>query len=91
MTSIHPQLRRDAPLGSALPTFVTNSTTFNSSIPLVNQTLVWNAAPDNHSEFALLIDDVERYIGPAVNFSMAWLNTSIPHFFRLAVSLGHIV
>lgn len=35
--------------------------------------------------FALLVDDVERYIGPALNFSLAALEAGLPHFFRLAV------
>lgn len=36
--------------------------------------------------FALLVDDVQRYAGPALNFSLESLNASLPHFFRLAVS-----
>ena len=42
--------------------------------------------PDGWNGFALLVDDVERYIGNAVNFSLAALDASVPHFFRLAVS-----
>ncbi|KAJ3525496.1 hypothetical protein NM688_g8394 [Phlebia brevispora] len=79
-------LRRDAPLGSALPSFVTNSTNYNTAIPLQNQTIFW--APitdtDDWDGFALLIDDVERYVGTALNFSLASLQAGIPHFFRLA-------
>ncbi|KAH8120209.1 LCCL domain-containing protein [Phellopilus nigrolimitatus] len=80
-------LRRDAPLGSTLPSFLTNSTSYNSSIPLVNQTILWDAVPDSGdgwNGFALLVDDVERYVGTALNFSLASLQEGIPHFFRLA-------
>lgn len=86
------QLRRDAPLGSALPTFVTNSTNYNASVPLQAQTVFWNALSGEDTNegwtgFALLIDDVERYVGAALNFSLASLQEGIPHFFRLAVRL----
>ncbi|OBZ78556.1 hypothetical protein A0H81_00973 [Grifola frondosa] len=80
-------LRRDAPLGSALPTFLTNSTTYNASIPLQDQTVFWDALPDaseGWDGFALLVDDVERYIGTALNYSLASLQPGIVHFFRLA-------
>ncbi|EJD04064.1 LCCL domain-containing protein [Fomitiporia mediterranea MF3/22] len=80
-------LQRDAPQGSALPTFLTNSTTYNSSIPLLNQTISWAPIPDDGNGFdgfALLIDDVERFTGTALNFSLASLQEGIPHFFRLA-------
>ena len=83
------QLQRDAPLGSDLPAFATNSTTYNASIPLQNQTIFWNPLPDaseGWDGFALLVDDVERYVGAALNFSLASLQAGIPHFFRLAVS-----
>jgi hypothetical protein len=36
--------------------------------------------------FSLLVDDVERYAGAALNYSLAALQAGIPHFFRLAVS-----
>ncbi|KAL5495371.1 hypothetical protein ACEPAI_834 [Sanghuangporus weigelae] len=80
-------LRRDAPQGSSLPTFLTNSSTYNSSIPLSNQTIFWDAIPDSGDGwdgFALLVDDVERFTGAALNFSLASLQEGIPHFFRLA-------
>ena len=85
------QLQRDAPQGSVLPSFETNSTNYNASIPLANQTVFWHAIPqdlinDGWDGFSLLIDDVERYVGTAVNFSLASLQEGIPHFFRLAVS-----
>ena len=73
-------------MGSDLPVFATNSTTFNSSIPLVNQTISWDPLIDGWDGFALLVDDVQRYAGSALNFSLASLDASIPHFFRLAVS-----
>ncbi|KDQ63414.1 hypothetical protein JAAARDRAFT_29445 [Jaapia argillacea MUCL 33604] len=79
-------LQRDAPLGTDLPSFLTNSTTFNGSIPLPNQTIFWQSLPSGESwdGFALLIDDVERYAGTALNYSLNGLMTGVPHFFRLA-------
>ena len=35
--------------------------------------------------FVLLVDDVERYAGDALNYTLAALNQSLPHIFRLAV------
>jgi hypothetical protein len=52
-------------------------------------TLLWEALPQNSDSwdgFSLLIDDVERFRGIATNFSLALLDQSLPHFFRLAVS-----
>lgn len=89
LNHVHFQLQRDGPAGSALPSFLTNSTTYNASIPLVNQTIHWGVLPDASEGwvgFALLVDDVERYAGPALNYSLAALQAGIPHFFRLAVS-----
>ncbi|TFK56958.1 LCCL domain-containing protein [Heliocybe sulcata] len=79
-------LRRDAPIGSDLPTFLTNSSTLNTSIPILNQTLSWAPIPDGESwdGFALLVDDVERYVGTALNYSLAGLQAGLPHFFRVA-------
>lgn len=75
-------------MGSALPSFQTNSTNFNGSVPIASQTIFWNAITDtaDWDGFALLVDDVERYVGTALNFSLASLQAGIPHFFRLAVS-----
>ncbi|KAF8525172.1 hypothetical protein BU17DRAFT_42292 [Hysterangium stoloniferum] len=82
------ELQRDAPAGTQLPTFLTNSTNYNSSIPLSTQNILWDDFPlDNPAGwngFALLVDDVERFIGDALNFSLAALDTTVPHFFRLA-------
>ncbi|KAH9897995.1 hypothetical protein C8Q73DRAFT_641404 [Cubamyces lactineus] len=79
-------LRRDAPLGSDLPSFVTNSTNYNASIPFLNQSIFWNALPDGEAwdGFALLVDDVERYVGTALNYSLSALDPTLIHFFRLA-------
>ena len=79
------QLRRDAAIGSDLPSFVTNSTNYNASIPFVNQTIFWNPLPDGWDGFELLVDDVERFAGSALNYSLAALDPDIIHFFRLAV------
>ncbi|THH34137.1 hypothetical protein EUX98_g190 [Antrodiella citrinella] len=82
-------LRRDAPIGSALPAFLNNATNLNSSIPLQNQTIFWSPIPDDSWDgFALLVDDVERYVGAALNFSLASLQSGLPHFFRLAYTSG---
>jgi hypothetical protein len=85
------QLQRDAPSGSSLPVLMTNSTNYNSSIPLQNQTISWGGLQDGWDGFALLIDDVERYVGPALNYSLSWLEGGLPHFIRLAVSMACIV
>jgi len=53
---------------------------------LANQIVRWAPPTLDWEGFALLVDDVERYVGPALNFSLANLNASVPHFFRLAVS-----
>ncbi|KAF8530980.1 hypothetical protein JB92DRAFT_2693333 [Gautieria morchelliformis] len=82
------ELQRDGPAGTQLPSFLTNSSNYNPSIPLQNQTISWDNFPANNPSgwngFALLIDDVERFSGDALNFSLAALNASVPHFFRLA-------
>jgi len=82
-----PQLRQDAPQGSDLPVWLTNSTTYNSTIPFANQTIFWQSLSEEWGGFALLVDDVQRYAGTALNFSLTSLNSSIPHFFRLAVGV----
>lgn len=80
------ELRRDAALGTALPEFATTAATYNASIALAEQMVRWNPINDTAAwdGFALLVDDVERYAGPALNFSLAALQAGIPHFFRLA-------
>ncbi|KAF9056516.1 LCCL domain-containing protein [Panaeolus papilionaceus] len=77
-------LRQDAPLGSDLPVFATNSTTFSPSIPFINQTISWEPLIEGWDGFVLLVDDVQRYAGDALNFSLASLDANLPHFFRLA-------
>ncbi|GAW06014.1 lccl domain containing protein [Lentinula edodes] len=80
------ELVQDAPLGTTLPIFLTNSTSYNVSIPFENQTIFWDALPAGWDGFSLLVDDVERYVGTALNFSLAAFNASLPHFFRLALT-----
>ncbi|KXN83895.1 hypothetical protein AN958_00975 [Leucoagaricus sp. SymC.cos] len=82
------ELKQDAPMGSVLPTFLSNSTNFNASIPLVNQTIFWDALPTGWDGFSLLVDDVQRYAGSALNYSLAALEEGIPHFFRLALTFN---
>ncbi|KAG5647601.1 hypothetical protein DXG03_008954 [Asterophora parasitica] len=81
-------LRQDGPQGSLLPEFLTNSTNFNASIPLVNQVIAWDGLSGTWDGFSLLVDDVERYLGTALNFSLAAFDPTIPHFFRLAYTWG---
>lgn len=66
--------------------FLTSSSTLNGSQPLNNQTLTWAPLAEGWDGYALLVDDVEKYFGTALNFSLAGLREGIPHFFRLAVS-----
>jgi len=84
-------LQGDAPLNTALPVFLTNSTTYNASIPLQDQIISWAPLPDaseGWTGFSLLVDDVERYVGAALNYSLASLAAGLPHFFRLAYVSG---
>ncbi|KAJ8594851.1 hypothetical protein M405DRAFT_760088 [Rhizopogon salebrosus TDB-379] len=79
----------DGATGSALPTFLTSAATYDASIPLTNQTITWanistNIANEGWNGFALLVDDVEVYVGAALNYSLAALEVGLPHFFRLA-------
>jgi hypothetical protein len=74
-------------MGSELPRFITNSTNWNASIPLANQIIQWDAFPEGWDGFSLLVDDVQRYAGTAMNYSLARLIEGVPHFFRLAVSV----
>ncbi|KAG1875604.1 hypothetical protein DFJ58DRAFT_873175 [Suillus subalutaceus] len=83
----------DGTTGSPLPTFLTNSTTYNTSIALANQTISWNGMPtaiatQGWNGFGLLVDDVEVYVGTALNYSLAALESGLPHFFRLAYAMG---
>ena len=79
------QLREDAPIGTDLPVWLTTAANYNDSIPLLNQVIEWGPLTDSWDGFVLLVDDVQRYAGPALNYSLAALNASLPHFFRLAV------
>ncbi|KAK7064353.1 LCCL domain-containing protein [Favolaschia claudopus] len=81
-------LQQDAVIGTEIPTFLTNSSTYNTTIPFVDQTLFWGALPPNWDGFSLLVDDVERYVGSALNFSLAAFDPNVQHFFRLALTSG---
>ncbi|KAI9513039.1 hypothetical protein F5148DRAFT_1145635 [Russula earlei] len=80
------QLRRDGTFGTDLPSFITNSTNYNPSSPFSDQAISWSPLPSGQSwdGFMLLVDDVERYVGPGLNYSLAALQSGLPHFFRLA-------
>ncbi|PFH54798.1 hypothetical protein AMATHDRAFT_331 [Amanita thiersii Skay4041] len=84
------ELRLDAAFGSELPTFLTTSATYNQSIPLSDQFLSWAPLTDDWDGFALLVDDVERYVGTALNYSLKALDATLPHFFRLAFTLSGV-
>jgi hypothetical protein len=79
---------QDAVTGSDIPTFITNSTNWNTTIPITNQTISWDVLPDLWDGYSLLVDDVERYLGAAMNYSLGSLDPSIIHFFRIAVSFA---
>lgn len=93
------EVRRDAALGSDLPSF--DLTTIDVSNPLIT----WSAIPESLSSswdgFALIVNDVLRYTGQSTNFTMptttgnatitnnstasdtVW-RTDIPYYLRLA-------
>lgn len=80
-------LQGDGASGSAMPSFVTSSMNWNVSSPLHEQTIFWTSLPDaseGWTGFSLIVDGVERYVGTALNFSLASLQAGLPHFFRLA-------
>ncbi|KAG8702827.1 hypothetical protein FRC09_004516 [Ceratobasidium sp. 395] len=83
------ELRRDAPLGSSLPSFVTNSTTIFPA-GLINASVTWSpistglADSEGWNGFSLLVDDVQRLTGQVLSYSLGELQAGIPHFFRLA-------
>ncbi|KAJ1311648.1 hypothetical protein OPQ81_010124 [Rhizoctonia solani] len=82
------ELQRDAPFGSSLPSFVTNSSTIISS--LTNASISWNAIPSELSDsegwngFSLLVDDVQRQTGDSLSYTLSGLQAGVTHFFRLA-------
>ncbi|GAA5894856.1 hypothetical protein JCM6882_006694, partial [Rhodosporidiobolus microsporus] len=82
----------DGAQGSSLPVFLTNSTTFAAA---VGEGVVSWLSPEQAGVtgegwdgFALLVDDVLRQTGASTNFSLAGLDTSIVHYFRLAYRNG---
>ncbi|GAA5963286.1 hypothetical protein JCM21900_000320 [Sporobolomyces salmonicolor] len=82
------ELVGDGTLGTSLPNFLTNSTNFASFVS--DGFIQWmsvdqaGVSSEGWNGFALLVDDVLRQTGAATNFSLAGLDTTIPHFFRLA-------
>ncbi|KAG8970418.1 hypothetical protein FRC03_008615 [Tulasnella sp. 419] len=81
------ELRRDAPLDSSIPGFLTSST---YPPHMSNSTIIWKSietagvVSEGWNGYSLIIDDVERYSGTALNFALTALDLAIPHFFRLA-------
>jgi len=83
------ELVRDGALGTDRPVFVSNSTTWNSSIPLHNQTISWELIPNDGNQwdsFSLMVDDVERLLANVTDFGLLGLQEGLPHYFRLAYS-----
>ncbi|GAA5883322.1 hypothetical protein JCM3774_005242 [Rhodotorula dairenensis] len=77
----------DGAIGSPLPAFMTNSTNFASYI--AQGVVAWapisdDLAAQGYDSFALLVDDVYKYSGRATNYSLAGLDSSLVHYFRLA-------
>ncbi|GAA5848300.1 hypothetical protein JCM8547_004472 [Rhodosporidiobolus lusitaniae] len=78
----------DGALGTALPVFLTNSSTAVES--LAEGVVRWMGVSEAGVEgegwdgFALLVDDVLRQTGAATNFSVQGLETGVVHYFRLA-------
>lgn len=72
----------DGSLGSALPTWLSNSTTFEAGA----SNIFWDDIPSSldgqWDGFALIVDDVLKYTGTATNWSISALDASIPHYFR---------
>lgn len=83
------ELVRDGALGTDRPIFVSNASSWNTSIALPNQTISWQPIPDDGNKwdsFSLMVDDVERLLANATNFTLSGLQPGLPHFFRLAYS-----
>ncbi|KZV74211.1 hypothetical protein PENSPDRAFT_648216 [Peniophora sp. CONT] len=80
-------LRRDAPAGTPLPEL---GGVFDAALPWTERVVHWASIPENVSAdgFRLLVDDVERYTGPSLNYSLKLLRDDVPHFFRLAYAQG---
>ncbi|KAL5641463.1 hypothetical protein ACGC1H_001819 [Rhizoctonia solani] len=82
------ELRRDAPLGSSLPSFVTNSSAVISG--LANASINWDVISSELSDsegwngFSLLVDDVQRLADDSISYSLSGLQAGVTHFFRLA-------
>ncbi|CAE6524352.1 unnamed protein product [Rhizoctonia solani] len=82
------ELQRDAPLGSSLPSFITNSST--AIFSLTNASINWDAISSELSDsegwngFSLLVDDVQRLTGDGLSYTLSGLQAGVTHFFRLA-------
>ncbi|GAA6060100.1 hypothetical protein JCM10212_003508 [Sporobolomyces blumeae] len=80
----------DGTLGTSLPVFLTNSTTFvyNATESFVQWLAIDQAGQAVQDEgwtgFSLLLDDVLVQTGISTNYSLAGLDTAVPHFLRLA-------
>ncbi|GAA5884000.1 hypothetical protein JCM16303_001352 [Sporobolomyces ruberrimus] len=82
----------DGTLGTSLPKFLTNSTNFVQAVSegVVSWMSVEQAgdSTDGWDGYEVLLNDVLVQTGGATNYSIRALNTSLPHFFRLAYTKG---
>lgn len=81
----------DGTIGSARPTFITNSTNFAAY--LADGMIAWSplsdeAVSEGYDSFALLIDDVWRYSGTATNYTLDGLNSTLTHYFRCVFTVA---
>ena len=83
------KLCQDAMLGSSIPTFRMNSTTFDPSIPLKKLTMLWEDTRSDSTRpgrVPWLICYVERFHGTEADFSLTFPDRALPQFFWLTVS-----
>jgi len=84
----------DGALGTALPIFLTNSTSFASAVS--DGVIRWMGVDEagvtskGWNGFALLVDDVLKQTGAATNFSLAGLDSGVVHYFRCVVWLRRL-
>ncbi|GAA99100.1 uncharacterized protein L969DRAFT_49368 [Mixia osmundae IAM 14324] len=80
------ELQGDGAFGTGSPSFNTTAASFAAD-PTV---IAWNPIPSDQigqwEMFSLLINDVSVYVGPALNYTLAGLDRTLPLFFRLAFS-----
>ncbi|KAH8923081.1 hypothetical protein BT69DRAFT_190869, partial [Atractiella rhizophila] len=84
------ELRGDATFGTDVPSFATNDTNFQPNQRVISWPSIPSDLTSSWSGHSLLVDDVLRYTGAALNFSLDALSDgfvldfSLPHYLRLA-------